>query len=135
MANAALSANEVSLVLVKSPIRRSKDGAEGRHACSTAASRGAAALGVGVARGEIDLNALPPDPILSVPAFASRTMAFSGTETECVEAIVLGARAGGDADWLITQAVQTDFLDVDRSEERRVGKECVSPGRSRWAPY
>src|SRR3546814_11561281 len=21
------------------------------------------------------------------------------------------------------------------SEERRVGKECVSPGRSRWAPY
>src|SRR3546814_14047702 len=23
----------------------------------------------------------------------------------------------------------------DRSEERRVGKECVSTGRSRWAPY
>src|SRR3546814_18261253 len=22
-----------------------------------------------------------------------------------------------------------------RSEERRVGKECVSPGRSRWLPY
>src|SRR3546814_14624678 len=22
-----------------------------------------------------------------------------------------------------------------RSEERRVGKECVSPGRSRWCPY
>src|SRR3546814_19274688 len=50
MANAALSANEVSLVLVKSPLRRSKDGAEGRHACSTAASRGAAALGVEIGR-------------------------------------------------------------------------------------
>src|SRR3546814_20820256 len=24
---------------------------------------------------------------------------------------------------------------VGRSEERRVGKECVSPGRSRWSPY
>src|SRR3546814_13278592 len=23
----------------------------------------------------------------------------------------------------------------DRSEERRVGKECVSKGRSRWSPY
>src|SRR3546814_3090095 len=23
----------------------------------------------------------------------------------------------------------------DRSEERRVGKECVSTGRSRWSPY
>src|SRR3546814_10442622 len=24
---------------------------------------------------------------------------------------------------------------VNRSEERRVGKECVSPCRSRWSPY
>src|SRR3546814_13378211 len=24
---------------------------------------------------------------------------------------------------------------VTRSEERRVGKECVSTGRSRWSPY
>src|SRR3546814_12618527 len=26
-------------------------------------------------------------------------------------------------------------LTVTRSEERRVGKECVSTGRSRWSPY
>src|SRR3546814_13762720 len=26
-------------------------------------------------------------------------------------------------------------FDVDRSEERRVGKECVSTCRSRWSPY
>src|SRR3546814_11574229 len=26
-------------------------------------------------------------------------------------------------------------LSVRRSEERRVGKECVSTGRSRWSPY
>src|SRR3546814_2259267 len=26
-------------------------------------------------------------------------------------------------------------LDTDRSEERRVGKECVSTCRSRWSPY
>src|SRR3546814_18653480 len=26
-------------------------------------------------------------------------------------------------------------LGVDRSEERRVGKECVSTCRSRWSPY
>src|SRR3546814_18819103 len=25
--------------------------------------------------------------------------------------------------------------DVDRSEERRVGKECVNTGRTRWSPY
>src|SRR3546814_14597916 len=26
-------------------------------------------------------------------------------------------------------------MDAGRSEERRVGKECVSTGRSRWSPY
>src|SRR3546814_11393822 len=26
-------------------------------------------------------------------------------------------------------------LEADRSEERRVGKECVSTCRSRWSPY
>src|SRR3546814_11699757 len=28
-----------------------------------------------------------------------------------------------------------DHDHVSRSEERRVGKECVSPCRSRWSPY
>src|SRR3546814_9213154 len=28
-----------------------------------------------------------------------------------------------------------DFFDDVRSEERRVGKECVSTRRSRWSPY
>src|SRR3546814_12636491 len=28
-----------------------------------------------------------------------------------------------------------DEAAVSRSEERRVGKECVSKGRSRWSPY
>src|SRR3546814_3441834 len=29
----------------------------------------------------------------------------------------------------------TDDKDLHRSEERRVGKECVSTCRSRWSPY
>src|SRR3546814_14531553 len=29
----------------------------------------------------------------------------------------------------------TSGLQGSRSEERRVGKECVSTGRSRWSPY
>src|SRR3546814_12931612 len=43
-----------------------------------------------------------------------------------VEVIDLGCREllGGD-----------DLGIVERSEERRVGKECVRPCRSRWAPY
>src|SRR3546814_1560119 len=33
----------------------------------------------------------------------------------------------GDVEW--------DKASVERSEERRVGKECVSTCRSRWSPY
>src|SRR3546814_7636651 len=33
------------------------------------------------------------------------------------------------------EALRRQRLVVDRSEERRVGKECVSTCRSRWSPY
>src|SRR3546814_258702 len=35
---------------------------------------------------------------------------------------------------LLKEKDQRDFV-PDRSEERRVGKECVSTCRSRWSPY
>src|SRR3546814_2829542 len=31
--------------------------------------------------------------------------------------------------------IEKKWFVVDRSEERRVGKECVSTCRSRWSPY
>src|SRR3546814_14248716 len=31
--------------------------------------------------------------------------------------------------------IQIRLGQIGRSEERRVGKECVSTGRSRWSPY
>src|SRR3546814_7847222 len=34
---------------------------------------------------------------------------------------------------VISQGI--DGTAMQRSEERRVGKECVSTGRSRWSPY
>ena len=35
----------------------------------------------------------------------------------------------------VYQQADPALLDAIRSEERRVGKECVQPCRSRWAPY
>src|SRR3546814_16350834 len=32
-------------------------------------------------------------------------------------------------------AIENGLLPASRSEERRVGKECVSTCRSRWSPY
>ena len=31
--------------------------------------------------------------------------------------------------------IRNEMSDLTRSEERRVGKECVSTCRSRWSPY
>src|SRR3546814_16393378 len=36
--------------------------------------------------------------------------------------------------WLRSTACATSYCSRDRSEERRVGKECVSTCRSRWSP-
>src|SRR3546814_16208510 len=38
-------------------------------------------------------------------------------------------------DWNVLDGNTVKRMDVDRSEERRVGKECVSTCRSRWSPY
>src|SRR3546814_9491392 len=36
---------------------------------------------------------------------------------------------------LADNGVRHAVAHIERSEERRVGKECVSPCRSRWSPY
>src|SRR3546814_14986574 len=39
-------------------------------------------------------------------------------------------------EWTLPVAIaDTAIEDAPRTEERRVGKKCVSPCRSRWAPY
>src|SRR3546814_7676950 len=55
--------------------------------------------------------------------------------TDCVRLMAPGA---GEADIALTAALPAaapDVLGDRRSEERRVGKECVSTCRSRWSPY
>jgi len=113
MANGSISAEDVSLVLIKSPVRLYPGGPGGLYARSTGASRGAAALGSALALGEMAVDSLPNDPLHSCADFASRTMAFSGTEVDCVEAIVFGIRKGGDPDWIVTQTILQDLLDIE----------------------
>src|SRR3546814_16035946 len=38
-------------------------------------------------------------------------------------------------DEVFSKGLNNVVKDIDRSEERRVGKECVSTCRSRWSPY
>src|SRR3546814_16093153 len=65
-----------------------------------------------------DTRSLPTKMVVGTGAAATLRHAFNGTIT--VEPVTI---AGGSAN--------NGF----RSEERRVGKECVSTCRSRWSPY
>src|SRR3546814_1464385 len=53
---------------------------------------------------------------------------------------IYGIEPGNDGNRLILDMIDQDAFDlgdfevVERSEERRVGKECVSTCRSRWSP-
>src|SRR3546814_5147293 len=67
----------------------------------------------------------------------------AGGAEKCAWVKELGAdaavdyKAGPVLDGLATalRALGKPGIDVYRSEERRVGKECVSTCRSRWSPY
>src|SRR3546814_19833905 len=62
---------------------------------------------------------------------------FEGGERQLLRTVELGVRlhvAEGDAQRAVGVGVYR-FALVLRSEERRVGKECVSTCRSRWSPY
>lgn len=129
MRNAGLVASSVELVLIKSPILLPEPGyrvseSQRRHIRSTGASRGAAALGAAIALGEVHTSAVSEDSLCSDwELHSSKTMAFSGTETECCEAVVLGNRSGGDPSLRIEQAVLADILD-------RAPLEALAAGRS-----
>src|SRR3546814_12393810 len=61
-----------------------------------------------------------------------RSMLDSAAEPQ-VGARLKAQTERGPLDVVVT-AVDADTVTVDRSEERRVGKECVSTCRSRWSP-
>src|SRR3546814_11258115 len=79
-----------------------------------------------VARG----NATPAGDGEGLAAIALERIAFGRSDLQDVSVVL-----GDDG---VHAAIRTGTLDAEpflRSEERRVGKECVSTCRSRWSPY
>src|SRR3546814_2798172 len=58
-----------------------------------------------------------------------------GDAGEHFQIAVAGLRQHEAAKWLHCALQRLTLGDAARSEERRVGKECVSTCRSRWSPY
>src|SRR3546814_16139361 len=78
-------------------------------------------------RGQRDDGSFTECPMSKILiAFYSR----NGSTEALAKAVAEGAQAAG-AEVRLRRAREL----VSRSEERRVGKECVSTCRSRWSPY
>ena len=99
--------------------------------------------------GEIPLGGASPPPDLKAPGdFRSAVVNHDGSYVSYVRSsasgpsdVVVAARGGsGERTMPVfgTAAVTFDPVGdtiASRSEERRVGKECYQPCRSRWSPY
>src|SRR3546814_12431921 len=76
---------------------------------------------------------------MAAPAYAQDTTgAATANQGEAPnEIVVTGIRASLEAalDAKRNANAIVDSVSAERSEERRVGKECVSTCRSRWSPY
>src|SRR3546814_13639776 len=94
----------------------------------------------GDARGvEADLGQrLGLEAVLRVPGVERAGFLAALLDLGAIESLRPGA-AGADVEHRARRRGEHNLatLDavVDRSEERRVGKECVSTCRSRWSPY
>ena len=49
--------------------------------------------------------------------------------------LILAAKSDATAFGALPAEAHAELKRVTRSEERRVGKECIPPCRSRWSPY
>src|SRR3546814_13356594 len=49
--------------------------------------------------------------------------------------LAVGGNAAAEEAGILVLVLDVDLPATGRSEERRVGKECVSTCRSRWSPY
>ena len=78
--------------------------------------------------------------MLEYPFCGARIVIASRSPDHHARGLAAIGAAGGEAtavalDVRRPDAVAAAFDEAERSEERRVGKECEVPCRSRWSPY
>src|SRR3546814_14826633 len=73
--------------------------------------------------------------VAQVPQLTSRQWAIVGGVVAVIVVIIAAVALAGGGDDEPTERATTSTTTSTRSEERRVGKECVSTCRYRWSPY
>jgi cyanuric acid amidohydrolase len=110
--DAGLSESDVVLAIVKAPLPTPADYG-GDHAALKARARGAAALGVMAALGELEAGRLGSVAICNDPTlFSSRALVAAGTDVAAPEVLVLGMGMGWGGDLVAASAAVEDMLDT-----------------------
>jgi cyanuric acid amidohydrolase len=110
MADASVASDDVSLVIVKTPVMS--------HAAATtritsAYSKAVGALGAGLALGEVDRSRIVQEAFdRDHSLFARRAMVFSGSELDCVEIMLLANRSGAPGTLTVHHGELRDVLDA-----------------------
>lgn len=117
--SAGLDPRDPVLVLLKSPLLTHPEAVglpagQARFAGVSGAARGAAALGLGAALGEIAPGDAAIENLLVRPdLYSRRGMVFSGTETRACEAIVIGQPAGATSGPRLRCGLVEDLVDIE----------------------
>ena len=112
-----MSPNDVETIIVNVPQPTSGDvGLRARK------GRAAAALGAGLAIGEVDKAALRDDAIVSDGAlYAKRVQTFTGPAIRNIEVIAIGNRAGAGGDLFACNVITQDLLDTRSLKRMLIG--------------
>ena len=107
MQDAGVKADEVALVIVKTPVTVSA------RRITSAHSKAVGALGAGVALGEVERARIVQDAIdVDHSLYARRAMVFSGSELDCVEIMLLANRRGAAGHLSVHTGFLRDLLDA-----------------------
>lgn len=110
--DAGLVGDDVVLAIVKAPLP-TPSACGGDHAALKARARGAAALGVMVALGQLDAARLGTVAICNdAMLFSSRALVAAGTDVTAPEVVVLGMGLGWGGDCVAASAALDDMLDT-----------------------
>ena len=120
--DAGLSVEEAVLVLVKGPLLPPRHPLATAERCSGTRGRAVAALGAGMALGEVPREKVTMESIAGdLSLYTRRAMTFAGPELDRVEVVAFGNRAGAAGCLRICATLTRDILDAASIKRMMMG--------------
>lgn len=112
LADAGLEVAQARLLFIKSPTLAARHRDATPERVSMHRGRAIAALGGGVALGEVDRARIAEASIAAdTTLYTSRVQAVTGNEIDCVEVVAMGNRPGAGGDLVVDSTHMKDILD------------------------